>query len=297
MNPSISLRGVIVPLVTPFDEQNQLDLAGVQRVCEFVLSKGVQSVMAGGTTGEGMLMSLGERKALLECILSTVQGRVPVIAHVGCIDTGSTLELARHARQAGADILSAIVPYFFTFTDEQIYRHFMALSQAVPDLPLLLYVFPGNAKNDISPVLLERLVKAAPNIVGIKSSNPDLVRYQEYMQAGGEGFATYFGPDNLMLAGLALGGWGQISGNANAYPEVYVKLYEAFQRNDLAEAQRLQILAKQVADLHRSGRNPAFLKASLNLRGVEAGKVRPPFDELSPGEWDELKMGILSILI
>lgn len=289
MNKPLNLRGVIVPLVTPFDNQDRVDLEGVKSVTRFVMSKGVQAVMVGGTTGEGMLLRRDERKMLLDCVLEEVSGRMPVIAHVGCIDTAGTLELGRHARQAGADVLSAIVPYFYTLSDEQIFRHYLAFSAAVPDLPLLLYTFPGNAKNDISPALLERLTQASPSIAGIKSSSGDLGRFQEYIRSGGEGFAVYLGADDLMLAGLALGGWGQISGNANACPEIFVSLYEAFKRGDMAQAQRLQKQAKAIAALHRSGRNPAFIKASLALRGVPAGRVRAPLDELSENELEEIK--------
>ena len=187
-----SLRGVITPLVTPFDDQNQIDFAALCQVVDFVIAKGVQAVMVGGTTGEGMLLNLDERKALAESVVRQANGRVKVIIHTGCIDTGSTVELTKHAVAAGADIVSAITPYFFTFNDEQLYRHFMTVAEAAPDTPLLLYVFPGNAKNDISPALLARLLHAAPNIAGIKSSNDDLVRFQDYVQVGGADFTALF---------------------------------------------------------------------------------------------------------
>ena len=102
MRNSFSLHGVIVPLVTPFDEQNQVDHPGVRRVVDFVIAKGVHAVMVAGTTGEGPLLSLAERKQVLETVVAQTNGRVPVIAHTGCIDTGSTVELSKHAQQAGA---------------------------------------------------------------------------------------------------------------------------------------------------------------------------------------------------
>jgi 4-hydroxy-tetrahydrodipicolinate synthase len=291
MKSSPALCGVIVPLVTPFDDNNQIDHPALRQVVDFVVGKGVHAVMVGGTTGEGMLLSVEERKRALETVVEQVNGRTPVIAHTGCIDTGSTVELSRHAQQAGATVISAITPYFFTLSDEQLYRHFLTVAESAPDLPMLLYVFPGNAKNDISPALLARLLQAAPNIIGIKSSNDDLVRFQEYVEVGGEGFTPCFGVDELMLGGLVLGSKAQISGNSNSLPEPFIQLYDAFQNGDLQRAQELQRVVNAVVNIHQGGRTTAFFKATLAIRGVQAGRVRPPMCELTAKELEEVRSG------
>jgi N-acetylneuraminate lyase len=292
MRTSFALRGVIVPLVTPFDERNQVDHAALRQVVDFVIEKGVHAVMVAGSTGEGALLSLDERKLVLETVVAQVKGRVPVIAHTGCIDTGSTVDLSQHAQAVGANVISAIVPFFFNFGDEQLYRHFLTVAAAVPDLPMLLYAFPGNAKNDISPALLGRLLQAAPNIVGIKSSNDDLNRFQEYVQVGGDGFTACFGVDELMLGGLVFGAKAQISGNSNSLPEPFVQLYEAFMAGDLPRAQQWQRVVNTVINLHQGGRTTAFFKATLGLRGVPAGRVRPPMSELTDAELEEVKRAV-----
>lgn len=284
-----SLHGVIVPLVTPFNEQNQIDFEGLRNVVDFVVEKGVHAVMIGGTTGEGMLLNLDERKKLLEVIIDQVNGKIPVIAHTGCIDTGSSVELTKHASLHGADFISAITPYFFTLTDDQIYDHFMSVSEAAHSIPMLLYTFPGNAKNDISPSLLKRLLKTGSNIIGIKSSNADLIRFQDYVNVGGKGFSSCFGVDELMLGGLVFGSNAQISGNANSFPEPFIKLYEAFSAGNLLLAQELQQTVNAIVDLHKAGRTPAYFKATLKLRGIPAGYVRAPMCELSSKEVDEVK--------
>jgi dihydrodipicolinate synthase/N-acetylneuraminate lyase len=297
MKNSKALRGVIVPLVTPFDDRNQIDFPSLRQVVDFVVSKDVHAVMIGGSTGEGMLLSLDERKALLEAVLAQVNGRIPVIAHVGCIDTGSTVDLSIHAEKAGADFISAIVPYFFTFSDEQLFDHFRTVAAAVPETPVLLYAFPGNAKNDISPALLGRLLKAAPNIVGIKSSNEDLIRFQEYVQVGGKGFIPCFGVDELMLGGLVLGSQAQVSGNANSFPEPFIQLYQAFQAGNIPLAQQLQKTINAIITLHSAGRTTAFFKATLKLRGIPAGRVRPPMRELTSEELEEVQKEIKHIAL
>jgi 4-hydroxy-tetrahydrodipicolinate synthase len=289
MRGLFSLHGVIVPLVTPFDEHNRIDYDGVRRVTDFVVSNGVHGVMVGGTTGEGMLLTVEERKNLVETVVEQVDGRIPVIAQTGCIDTIGTVQLSQHAAIVGADIVSAIVPYFFTFSDDQLFHHFVTVAEAVPDTPVLLYAFPDNTKNDISPVLLERLVNAAPNIVGIKSSNDDLVRFQEYVKTGGDGFTACFAVDELMLGGLVFGSQAQISGNSNSYPEPFIKLYEAFQAGNITLAQKYQEDVNAIVDLHQAGKTTAFFKATLTLRGIPAGRVRPPMRELTVEELEEVK--------
>jgi len=293
MRGKVSLKGVIVPLVTPFDDHGDIDFGGVRQVVDFVLAKGVHAVMVGGTTGEGMLLSLEERKALCEKVLEQVNGRVPVIIHTGCIDTRSTIELSRHASAAGANLVSAIVPYFFTLSEEQVFQHFIRVAEAIPETPFLLYAFPGNAKNDISPSLLSRLLRAAPNIVGIKSSNDDLIRFQEYVEAGGEGFIPCFGVDELMLGGLAFGSQAQISGNANSFPEPFIQLYQAYQNGDISRAQQLQKLVNTIVNIHHAGQTPAFFKETLKLRGVQAGRVRLPMRELTAQELEEVKHKVI----
>ena len=157
---------------------------------------------------------------------------------------------------------------------------------------MLLYAFPGNAKNDISPALLGRLLQAAPNIVGIKSSNDDLNRFREYIQVGGAGFTGCFGVDELMLGGLVFGAKAQISGNSNAFPEPFVQLYEAFVAGDLPRAQQLQQVVNAVINLHQGGRTTAFFKATLGLRGIDAGRVRPPMCELTAEELVAVKQAV-----
>ncbi|HEY64397.1 MAG TPA: dihydrodipicolinate synthase family protein [Caldilineae bacterium] len=295
MKTELDIRGVICPIVTSFDDQNRVDFEGVRRVVDFLLSHQIDGLMVGGTTGEGMLLSIAERKALCEAVVEHVDGRVPVIAHTGCISTAETIELTCHARATGAIAASVIVPYFFTLDDESLYMHFTAVARAVPDFPIFLYTFPGNAKNDITPALLERLLEAAPNIIGIKSSNPSLIRLQEYIHIGGDGFQVFCGVDGLMLPALVLGARAQVSGNSNVFPEIFRELYEAFESGHLERAQALQCLINQIRSVFKDGITPAYFKAGLKLRGVPAGCTRPPMRELEPEELKAVEKGLRAL--
>ena len=289
MKKALSIKGVVCPMVTPFDDENCIDFESARCVVDFLLSKGIPALMVGGTTGEGMLLSLAERKALSEAVVKQVAGRAAVIVHAGCISTADTIELTHHAESIGATAASVIVPYFFTFEDDSLFNHFVSVADAVPGFPILLYTFPGNAKNDISPELLERLLGEAPNIVGIKVTNTNLLRFQEYLEIGREGFLTFCGVDGLMLPALALGAQGQVSGNANAFPEVFCGLYDAFMEGDIEQARRHQQMINHIRLLLRDGLHPAYYKAALTLRGVPAGLVRPPMRELTSAELEELE--------
>ncbi len=285
----IGLQGIICPMVTPFDDQGRIVESSFCAVIDFLLEHDIDGIMVGGTTGEGMSLTTAERMRLCELAVEQVGGRVPVIAHTGCVTTAETVELARHAQSAGATASSVIVPYFYTFDDESLFQHFVTVAEATPDLPTLLYTFPGNAKNDISPALLKRLLDATDNIVGFKSSSSDLVRFHDYVQAGGPEFIAICGSDALMLPALALGSHGQISGNANVFPETPNSLLDAFRAGDLAEAQRQQQTIDRIRRTLGDGLHPAYFKAGLRLRGVPAGHVRPPMRELSPQEQARLE--------
>lgn len=286
------LRGLVCPMVTPFNAKGHIDSAITKQLVDFLLSHGVHAIFAGGTTGEGMLLSLEERRALCEIVVEHVAGRATVIVHTGCITTADTIDLTDHAQATGASAASIIVPYFYTLDDQSLFNHFVSVAQAVSEYPIFLYTFTNNAKNGISPALLEHLRSAAPNIVGIKSSNPDLLEFQEYVEAGGEGFTALCGVDALMLPALALGAHGQVSGNTNAFPEPFRALYDAVTVGDLERARSKQQLIRRICQVLKDGLHPAYFKAVLTLRGIPAGRVRSPMRELTVGEWAELERGI-----
>jgi len=295
VNLTLDLKGVICPLVTPFDEQNQIDYGSSGELVEFLVGHGIHGFMIGGTTSEGMLLSVEERKALTEFMIKQVGGRVPIIVHTGCIGTADTIELTLHASDAGATAASTILPYFFALDDDSLFLHFTSVARAVPDLPLFIYTFPGNAKNDLSPELLKRLRDAVPNIVGVKSSNPLLTRFQEYLTVGGNGFLAFNGVDGLMLPALAMGASGQISGNSNVFPEVFCDLYDAFVAGDLERARSQQALVDRIRFTLKDGLHPSYFKAALALRGISAGRVRAPMRELSKQELVQMEQGLREI--
>jgi 4-hydroxy-tetrahydrodipicolinate synthase len=193
MNPDNPFYGLVCPILTPFDENGQIDASAARKLVDFLVEQEVDGLMPGGTTGEGMLLTIEERKRLAEIVVEQAAGRTKVIVHTGCISTAETVELSVHARQVGADAVSVITPYFYAFNDEALFKHYLAVAEAVPDTPISLYCYPDNAKQMISTELVCRLRRAAPNILAIKFSSVDLIQFQEYIAAGGDGFHALCG--------------------------------------------------------------------------------------------------------
>lgn len=297
MKNSLDIHGVICPLITPFDQHFRVDSTSVRQHIDFLLAHGIHGLMIGGTTGEGLLLNMEERKAICKVVVEHVEDRVPVIAHTGCISTADTVELTKHAAMSGATAAAIIVPYFFGLDDESLFNHYVTVAEAAPNYPLFIYTFPGNAKNDISPDLLKRLRKRIPSIKGIKSTNPDLIRFQEYVTAGEDDFCTLNGIDGLMLPALTLGAAGQVSGTANVFPEIFCNLYESFLARDFERARSQQRLVNQIRVLLRDGFHPAALKAALAVRGISSGLVRSPMRELSGLEIEAIEKGMRELNI
>ncbi len=281
--------GVICPILTPFDGEDRVDEAALDELVDFLVDKGIHGIMTCGSTGEGLLLSLAERKQVTERVVRRVNGRCVVMAHIGCMNTPDTIELARHAEEAGADALSAIVPFFFSYDKESLLMHFARIGEAAPDLPFFGYLFPGNAKNDISPELLPSLRDVLPNLAGLKVSNPDLLRLSRYLELGGDDLVILSGVDGLMLPSLSLGAQGQVSGHSNVFPEPFCRLYEAFQNRNLAAARKEQRRINRIRVVLKDGLHPAYFKAGLCLRGLRGGRVRSPMRELTDSERKQLE--------
>jgi len=291
-----SLSGIVCPMLTAFDGKGKLSESGMAALADFLLERGVGALFPGGTNGEGMLLTLEERKQLCRIIVRHVGRRAPVIMHTGCVSTEETIELTRHAQDTGATAAAMIVPYYFTFDDRSLSQHFLKVAHAVPDFPLFVYCFPGAAKNDVSPRLLATLHEQAPNIIGAKITNPDIGRFQEYVAASDNAFLLFNGVDGLALPALAVGSRGQVSGNANAFPEVLSDLYRAYVAGDMVTAQKKQRLLNRIRYALADGVHPAYLKAALRIRGIDLGTVRSPMRELSGDELASLAENMPSLL-
>ena len=208
------LHGRLAAAVTPLREGGAaLDEDVVPPYVDFLASGGLDGVLGLGTTGEGILLSVEERKRVAELFVAAAGDRLQVAVHCGAQTTADTVELARHAAEIGADAVAVIGPPYFAYDDEALYRHFAAAAEASGGVPFYLYEFRGRAGYSIPLSVVERL---GERVAGMKVSNQPFEAVEPYLL---EGLDVFIGAESLVDAGLARGAAGSVSGLAAAFPE------------------------------------------------------------------------------
>lgn len=279
-NISFTIQGVIPPLLTPFRGRDEtVDEAALRTHVNWLIDQGVHGVMPCGTTGEGPLLTLSERKHVVEVVVASVNHRLPVIAHVGALTTHETLELAEHAQSCGVEAISIVTPYYFHLSDNALVEHFCRVAGAVPNTPAFLYNIPQNTGNVLSRPAVEAIIARCPNVVGIKDSAGDLEALSSFVGLKEGKFQVICGSDTLLLSALQAGACASVSGNANVFPEVVVELFHAFWQGDLDGARRQQAHLDQIIETLQRGAGLSMFKRVLELRGLKGGAVRPPLPE------------------
>jgi len=283
MDSSLSLHGVIPPLLTPFtDDGLRVDEVALRAHVEWLIAHGVHGLMPCGTTGEFPLLSSGERQQVIETVIDIAADRLPIIAHVGATSTRETISLARQASSAGAHAVSVVTPYFYRLTDAALIEHFCQVAHAVPETPVFLYNIPQNAGNALSRPSTERIIARCPNVMGIKDSSGDLDTLSSFVGLRDGQFQVVCGSDALLLRALGVGACAAVSGNANVFPEVVVGLFDAAWRGDNETARRQQTILDGIRQALLDGASVSLLKRVLSLRGLPGGDVRSPLSKASP---------------
>lgn len=277
-------KNVTVALNTPFTASGDIDLDAAKKLTRYYIKKGVKSLYVCGSTGEGFLLDSSERKKVVEAVTQEAGDEMTVIVHVGCADTRHSADLAKHAKEAGADGTSAVPSVYYHVSEESVYRHWTAITEAA-DLPFFIYNIPQLTGFNLSMGLFNRMLENE-RVAGVKcSSDPchDILRFK---QAGGEDFIVFNGPDEQFLAGRLMGADAAIGGTYGAMPELYLKLDELIRRGDIPAAQKLQVMVTMF--IYRLCSFPSMYgacKTIIRMDGVNIGDPRLPFlpvDEKDP---------------
>lgn len=284
------LYGTVVPIITPFDEEDHVDFESLERLTDHVIEGGLQCIYPCGTTGEMLLLSLDERKAILETVIHKADGRIPVFAHVGAMTLKDTLCLAEHAVDAGADGIGVVTPSYFKLSDQGLIDFYTTVAKSVPDdFSVYLYGIPQNSVNDINDTVAREVASRCKNVAGIKYSYPDMTRIQQFMLINHETFSVLVGPDHLFHAVCAVGGDGTVSGNAMVIREHYAALWKAIQANDKDLCIRLQRRTNVLNQILCRKNNISAYKAVLREEGIiKTSRMRAPMEELSSVDKKEL---------
>lgn len=283
---NIELRGVIAAVFTPFTDSGEVDFESLSSLVRFLLDKGIHGFFPCGSTGEGPLMRLEQRKRVLERVIETVSGQVPVLAHVGTTNTEEAIELATHAEGQGVVAVAAITPFFIQPPLEGLAAHYQAIGDAV-GVPTFAYNLPIFGGYNITPDDAQYLFERA-GVKGIKDSTGNLIQLQKVLDTAPEGTQIINGADTVMFSAMTMGTQAQISGMANVVPELMVSLYESFAAGDLDNARAQQ---RRINDVVRTFTGPpvATRKAALKMRGIAPGLPRAPLIALPEAEAQQLK--------
>ena len=265
-------------LITPTREDESVNYGALERIVELQLQDGAEGFYCCGSSGEGLLLSLEERKSVLEHVLKAVDGRVPVISHVGTIRTRDVIDLAEHAMSAGALAVSMIPPYYYKFSMEEITGYYEDVIRALPDVPVIIYNIPQFTGVEFSKDNAERLL-ANENIVGVKHTSSNLYSMERMGQAF-PGKALINGFDEQFLGALSMGACATIGTTVNLFAPLFHKVRDAFDRGDMALARRAQqAINLRVEATVKAGIFNA-MKYGWTLRGVDCGFCRAPFRPL-----------------
>lgn len=284
-------QGVIPAFYACYDENGAVSAEGAKALTRHLISKGVKGVYVGGSSGECIYQHPDERKALLEAVMSEAEGKLTVIAHVGCNNTADSVELAAHAESVGVDAIASIPPIYFRLPEHAIARYWNAMSEAAPNTEFVIYNIPQLADTALTMSLLNEMLKN-PNVVAVKNSSMPTQDIQMFKDAGiaarGEGnFVVFNGPDEQFVAGRAIGADGGIGGTYAVMPELYNAMHRLVDEGRIAEARAIQYDANRIiykmCEAH--GNLYAVQKELLHrMYGLNLGSVRAPMPGLVPSD-------------
>ncbi|WP_028921346.1 4-hydroxy-tetrahydrodipicolinate synthase [Pseudonocardia acaciae] len=272
-----SIRGSIAPVITPFTDDDALDEESLRGLIRWQLANGSHGISLGGSTGEPSAQTTAERARAIRIAADEIADRVPFMPGTGSAKLDETLELTDIARDAGADAVLIITPYYARPTQEALYRWYATVAAEFPDLPLVIYNVPSRTAVDIAPATVGRLYRDFDNLVGIKETTKDFEHFSRVLHEVGPQLMVWSGIELLCLPLLALGGAGFVSATANLAPAAVAEMYEAFVAGDLNRARALHYQLHPLVDLTFVETNPAPVKWVLAQRGlIASARVRPP---------------------
>ena len=281
MKNNILFCGIMPALVSPVTDDGKVLVKETEKLVKWQLSQGVNGFYICGSTGEGLLLNPNTRKQLLEVVLDAAGGKAPVITHVGAIDLPTTLELARHAKEAGAAAVSSIPPIYFQYGEKEVINYYKEVA-AMAEIPLVMYGV-GLANTKLTVSLVEELMKVE-NIIGIKWTYPDYYSMGRLKEINNGNINVINGPDEMLVCGLAIGADAGIGTTYNVMPGLFVKLFDAYQNGRVEEAKQIQHAINRVITVLLKYHGIASTKELLCHMGFAVGQCTKPLRRLDDEE-------------
>ncbi|RLG99228.1 4-hydroxy-tetrahydrodipicolinate synthase [Candidatus Bathyarchaeota archaeon] len=285
----VSLEGIFVPHITPFNKNGEVNWKALRQLVEFWIEGRLAGLVPCGSNGEAPHLLREERRRVIETVVDAANGRVPVIAGTGAISTKETIQLTRDAEDVGADAALVVTPFYFKYSTKELYIHYSSVIEAV-NIPIILYNVPKFTGFSMQPELVYKLVSEYSNIIGIKDSSGSLSQISELIRLVGDKIAVLAGTADVVLPTLILGGKGAIIAVANVEPRLCSSLYKALKNGKIEEAAKLQRKISYLNEiLVRRYNQLSAIKEALNLKGLPAGYPRKPALPLENSEKEKIK--------
>jgi N-acetylneuraminate lyase len=286
-----AFHGIFTALLTPMHENGAIDFNSLARLVEHQIGQGIHGFYVGGSTGEGFILTTEERKQVLETVVQTAAGRVTIIAHVGCISTLESINLAKHAELQGVDAVSAVVPFYYKVSMKEIREHYESIMAAV-SLPMIVYHFPGATGVSLSMDFYEQMSRH-PQCIGVKFTSLNLFEMQQIRARCGQEFLIFNGHDEVYTGGAYAGANGAIGSTFNMMPGLFAQMYELIsteERPPMATLQSMQAEANEVITHMIQFDVLAYEKYMLYLQGVLATPVvRQPLKQFTAEEREQIE--------
>jgi len=287
-----NLHGTGVALVTPFNSDRSVDFKGLKKLIDHTIDGGIEYLVSLGTTGETATLKKEEKKKIWDFTLETVGGRVPLVAGIGGNNTQEVVDDLKQFDHKGFDAVLSVSPYYNKPSQEGIYQHYKAVSEASP-LPIIMYNVPGRTGSNMLAETTLRLAHDFKNIVAIKEASGNFDQFNQIAKDKPEGFLFISGDDPITLPMISMGAVGVISVVGNALPQIFSTMVRMCLDGKFIEAQPLHFSLLDITGLFFAEGNPGGVKAALKLLGVCEDHMRLPLVNISQPTYgkfaDELK--------
>lgn len=294
------LEGIIVPLVTPLINNDQLDIDGLNNLVEHVVKNGVHGIFILGTTGEAQSLSMKLREEMIKETSRILKNRLPLLVGISDTSISDSAMLAQKAYEAGAYAVVATSPYYFSTGQPELTEYFENLVSVLP-LPLFLYNMPVHTKVTFNAETIKRIAENK-NVIGFKDSSANGSYLQSVMYTMREkpDFMIFVGPEEMTAEMVLMGISGGVNGGANLFPKLYVELYNAAKSQNIEKVRRLQQIVMQVStSIYNKGKYGSSylkgLKCALSVAGICSGFLAMPFSHFNKEERTEIERAITEI--
>ncbi len=269
------LRGVHIAFNAPFDAEGEVSPDAVKKLIDCYRNTGVDGIYVCGSTGEGFVLSIDERKRTLEAAMQAAHGDLTVIAHIGAAATRDSIELAKHAASIKVDAISSVPCVYYKLKEAEIKANWSNIIDST-DLPFIIYNIPHTTGYDLSMELFSDMA-SIEKVYGLKNSTFNAYQILQFRKVAGDDFVIYNGPDEQYLAGRLMGADGGIGGSYGVMPELYAAMERAIQKNDIKTAQQLQRAVDHIiSQMYSLSSFCGAAKEIIKIRFTDIGAPRLP---------------------